>query len=119
MTAMTTARADILPQIPALRAFAPSLCHSPDRADDLVQDTLLRAWTNFSSYRPGTRLRSWLFTILRNGFYSDLRKQRREVTDPEGDFVAHLAVNPAHDGPWPSANSCALLPTCRPSIAWC
>ena len=98
MTAMITARDEILLHTPALRAFALSLCHSPDRADDLVQDTLMRAWGHFGSFRPGTQLRSWLFTILRNGFYSDLRKHRREVADPEGAFVARLAVGPAHDG---------------------
>jgi RNA polymerase sigma-70 factor (ECF subfamily) len=90
-------RDEIVLHITALRAFALSLCRSPDRADDLVQDTVERAWGHFGSFTPGTRLRSWLFTILRNAFYSDLRKHRREVADPEGAFVARLAVAPVHD----------------------
>ena len=90
-------RDDILQHIPALRAFALSLCRNPDRADDLVQDTLVRAWSHFGSFAPGSHLRSWLFTILRNGFYSDLRKTRREVPDHEGAFVARLVVGPSHD----------------------
>jgi RNA polymerase sigma-70 factor, ECF subfamily len=98
MTMTASARDEILVHAPALRAFALSLCHSPDRADDLVQDTLMRAWSHFGSFRPGTQLRSWLFTILRNGYYSDLRKRRRDVADPEGAFVARLCVGPAHDG---------------------
>ena len=97
MTQIPTCRDDIVLHVPALRAFALSLCRSPDRADDLVQDTIVRAWSHFDSFTPGTHLRGWLFTILRNGFYSDLRKQRREVADPEGAFVARLAVGPAHD----------------------
>ena len=97
MTATMTSRDDILLHAPALRAFALSLCRNPDQADDLVQDTMERAWAHFGSFTPGTQLRSWLFTILRNGFYSDLRKRRREVADPEGAFVARLAVGPDHD----------------------
>ncbi len=89
---------EIVLHLPALRAFALGLCRNPDRADDLVQDTILRAWDHFSSYTPGTNLRGWLFTILRNGYYSELRKRRREVADPEGAFVARLAIGPSHDG---------------------
>lgn len=91
-------KADILRHLPALRAFALGLCRSPDRADDLVQDTVLRGWSHYGSFTPGSNLRGWLFTILRNGYYSDLRKRRREVADPQGAFVARLAVGPAHDG---------------------
>lgn len=98
MTPQTSDRHDIVTHAPALRAFALSLCRNPDSADDLVQDTLIRAWTHFDSFTPGTNMRSWLFTILRNGFYSDLRKRKREVADPEGAFVARLAVAPSHDG---------------------
>lgn len=98
MTLPKSPRDDILLHVPAMRAFALSLCRSPDRADDLVQDTIVRAWGHFDSFTPGTQLGSWLFTILRNDFYSDLRKRRREVADPEGAFVARLAVGPTHDG---------------------
>jgi RNA polymerase sigma-70 factor (ECF subfamily) len=68
---------DLLRSVPALRAFAMSLSGNPDRADDLVQETLLKAWGNRSSFTPGTNVSAWLFTILRNVFYSEHRKRRR------------------------------------------
>lgn len=90
---------DELPaHLPALRAFAISLTRNVAVADDLVQDTIVKAWTNFDKFAEGTNLRAWLFTILRNTFYSDRRKHRREVPDPEGIHAASLYVKPAHDG---------------------
>ena len=74
-------RDDILATVPSLRAFAISLSGNVDRADDLVQETLLRALANIDSFEPGTNLPAWLFTILRNLFRSDYRKRRREVED--------------------------------------
>ncbi len=71
---------DILSYLPALRAFARSLCGNATDADDLVQETLLRAIENISGYTPGTNLRAWLFTIMRNRFYSNCIKRRRERT---------------------------------------
>ncbi|WP_275477451.1 sigma factor, partial [Falsirhodobacter sp. alg1] len=56
------------------RAFAISLTRNVSVADDLVQDTIVKAWTNFDKFTVGTNLRAWLFTILRNTFYSDKRK---------------------------------------------
>ncbi len=91
-------RDEIVVHLPALRAYALSLTRSPDRADDLVQDTVEKAWRSITSFAPGTNLRGWLCTILRNSYYSSLRKTRREVPDPDGAFVARLAVSPAHDG---------------------
>lgn len=84
--------------IPALRAFAISLTRNGSEADDLVQETLLKAWSKFDRFTPGTDLRAWLFTILRNTFFSVKRKTRREVPDPEGIHASHLAEKPAHDG---------------------
>lgn len=84
--------------IPRLRAFAISLARNVPQADDLVQDTILKAWTNIDKFDPATNLDAWLFTILRNTFYSSLRKTRREVQDSEGVHAAALAVKPAHDG---------------------
>jgi RNA polymerase sigma-70 factor, ECF subfamily len=90
--------ADLLSVIPNLRAFAVSLCGNLDRADDLVQETLVKAWTNIGSFVEGTNLRAWLFTILRNIYYSEYRKRRREVADPDGTFAARLATAPAQTG---------------------
>jgi len=83
-------REAMLAAIPSLRAFAVSLTHNLDAADDLVQDTILRAWENLDRFEVGTNLNAWLFTILRNGFYSQHRKKRREVEDPDGSYAARL-----------------------------
>jgi RNA polymerase sigma-70 factor, ECF subfamily len=90
--------ADLLAVIPNLRAFAVSLCGSLDHADDLVQETLVKAWGRLDSFAEGTNLRAWLFTILRNIYYSEYRKRRREVADPDGAFAANLATAPAQGG---------------------
>ena len=59
-------RQDLLGAIPSLRAFAMSLAQNADKADDLVQETLVKAWDKQSSFQPGTNLKAWVFTILRN-----------------------------------------------------
>jgi len=87
-------RDQMLAAVPSLRAFAISLSGSHDRADDLVQDTLMRAWKNVDRFEPGTNLNAWLFTILRNLFHSEYRKRKREVEDPEGLHAARLATRP-------------------------
>jgi RNA polymerase sigma-70 factor (ECF subfamily) len=66
--------------IPNLRAFAIALCHDAHHADDLVQDTLVKAWNSQHLFKPGTNLKAWLFTILRNTFFSEHRKQRHQTT---------------------------------------
>jgi RNA polymerase sigma-70 factor (ECF subfamily) len=91
-------KADLLGAIPSLRAFAVSLAQNADRADDLVQETLVKAWDKHESFQPGTNLKAWLFTILRNEFYSQMRKRGREVQDSEGLMTARLAVHPAQHG---------------------
>ncbi|MGU3539942.1 sigma-70 family RNA polymerase sigma factor [Methylobacterium sp. A54F] len=87
----------LLGAIPALRAFAFSLTYDLDRSDDLVQDTLVRAWTKADSFRRGTNLTAWLFTILRNLFYSEQRKRKREVEDADGAMAARLTSLPEQD----------------------
>ena len=84
--------------IPRLRAFAISLTRDVTRADDLVQDTILKAWSNIEKFDPATNLDAWLFTILRNTFYSARRKTRREVSDTDGIHAARQATRPEHDG---------------------
>ena len=83
--------------IPKLRAFAISLTRNVAQADDLVQETILKAWSNMDKFDPATNLDAWLFTILRNTFYSSLRKTRREVRDTDGAHAATLSVKPEHD----------------------
>ena len=91
-------KAELLSAIPALRAFAVSLCGNPDRADDLVQETLVKAWASLQSFEQGTNLSAWLFTILRNVYYSEYRKRRRESADPDGVMAARLIDPPAQPG---------------------
>ncbi|MBX9738437.1 MAG: sigma-70 family RNA polymerase sigma factor [Beijerinckiaceae bacterium] len=98
MQASPQLKSDLLSAIPNLRAFAVSLCGNPDRADDLVQETLVKAWSNLGSFVEGTNMPAWLFTILRNIYYSEYRKRRREVSDSEGTIAARLATAPAQNG---------------------
>lgn len=91
-------REDIVNHIGAMRAFAVSLARNGAEADDLVQDALVKAWKNITSFEPGTNMQAWLFTILRNTFYSSRRKKKREVADPDGIAAERLAEKPAHDG---------------------
>src|SRR5919205_2506509 len=84
----------LLAAVPSLRAFAISLCGQVNRADDLVQDTLVRALAHIDRFERGTNLNAWLFTILRNLFHSEYRKRRREVEDPDGSYAGRLKVQP-------------------------
>ncbi|GJE38168.1 sigma-70 family RNA polymerase sigma factor [Methylobacterium persicinum] len=91
-------RTGLLASVPALRRFALSLAREPAAADDLVQDALLRAWRGRGGFEPGTNLEAWLFTILRNVFYSRHRRQTREVPDTDGDYAGRLAAAPEQGG---------------------
>ncbi len=77
--------------IPALRAFARSFCRNPNDADDLVQETLVKAIANIDKYEEGTRLKSWLFTIMRNTFYTRIRVSKREAPG-DADCVASQPI---------------------------
>jgi RNA polymerase sigma-70 factor (ECF subfamily) len=72
-------KTELLGLVPFLRAFARSLTGNPEAADDLAQETLVKAWQSRSSFIPGTNLKAWLFTILRNQFYSDRRRAWRQA----------------------------------------
>ncbi|AWB22059.1 RNA polymerase subunit sigma-70 [Methylobacterium currus] len=82
----------LMTALPALRTFGLSLSHDVVRADDLVQETCARAWANQHRFQPGTNFTAWLFTIMRNQFYTDLRKGRREVEDGDGILAGQLAA---------------------------
>jgi RNA polymerase sigma-70 factor, ECF subfamily len=106
-------RTQVLEFLPAVRAFARSLTRNRTEADDLVQETLLKALSNMDKFDPGTNLRAWLFTILRNTYYTEIRKRRRE-----NDGMAALAQQDTNIGPsqeWSSTltslkDALALLP---------
>lgn len=72
-------KSELLGLIPFLRAFARSLCGNQEAADDLAQETLVKAWQSRDTFIPGTNLKAWLFTILRNQFYSDRRRAWRQA----------------------------------------
>jgi RNA polymerase sigma-70 factor, ECF subfamily len=88
----------LVAEIPNLRAFGASLSGSMHLADDLVQDTLLKAWSHSGSFMEGTNIRAWLFTILRNTYYSMYRKRGREVQDTDGIYSSRVAVPADQDG---------------------
>jgi RNA polymerase sigma-70 factor (ECF subfamily) len=87
-------RAELLAALPGLRAFAVSLAINQTTADDLVQETLLKAWANRHRFEPGSNLKAWLCTILRNQFYTECRKRKREVEDADG-IQAGKVITPA------------------------
>ncbi len=93
-----TFRDDLVRSVSALRGFAFSLAGDATRADDLVQETMVKAWSNRHRFQPGTNINAWLFTILRNQFYSDMRKARREVEDVDGGHAAKLTALPDQEG---------------------
>jgi len=94
MTLAPSLKEAMLSAVPSLRAFAISLSGNIDRADDLVQETLLRAIANIDSFQPGTNMSAWMFTILRNLFRSEYRKRRREVEDTDGSYAESLKSHP-------------------------
>jgi len=90
----TSFREHLIAAIPNLRGFAYSLLRDRDRADDVVQDTITRAWEYRDRFEPGSNLGAWLFTILRNVVYSAQRKRGREVEDVDGQYSARLTTQP-------------------------
>ncbi len=88
----TVFRDDLVRALPMLRTFAISLTANPSRADDLVQETMVKAWANRERFTPGTNFTAWLFTILRNQFYTEIRKGRREVEDADGVHAGTLTT---------------------------
>lgn len=85
-------RDEIVALLPDLRAFARFMCREREAADDLVQNTVLAALDKQNQFTPGTNLKAWMFTIMRNRFYSDLRTQRRHPAAVDTDSVAPLAA---------------------------
>ncbi|HYL29053.1 MAG TPA: sigma-70 family RNA polymerase sigma factor [Gemmatimonadales bacterium] len=90
--------AEVLPQLDSLYRLALRLTTDPSRAEDLVQDTVLKAFRSWQSFQPGTNIRSWLFTILRNTFINDYRRRQREPIAMDLDAVEpHAAFRAAQD----------------------
>ena len=88
-------RHEITVLLPDLRAFARFLARDRTAADDLVQDTLVRALGALHQFEPGTNLKAWLFTILRNQFYEQARRRRRELTAMQAQPEPSEGASPA------------------------
>ncbi|WP_084462576.1 sigma-70 family RNA polymerase sigma factor [Oceanibaculum pacificum] len=91
-------RSEIEPLIPALRAFARMLMRQTPGADDLVQETLMKAIANLDKFQPGTSMKSWLFTIMRNSFYTNANRANREITG--GSDCASVTVSSGATQEW-------------------
>jgi RNA polymerase sigma-70 factor (ECF subfamily) len=89
---------DMVALVPQLHTFARSLCRDGVRADDLVQEALMRAINNIERFKPGTNLKAWLFTIVRNEHYSQLRRRKFEAHGVDTDLLPEPSVPPDHDG---------------------
>jgi RNA polymerase sigma-70 factor, ECF subfamily len=98
MALLPETREAMMNALPHLRAFAISLTGNVDQADDLVQEAILRGLANIDRFTPGTSIRAWLFTILRNQFHTAYRKRRREVEDPDGVMAGRLSTAPEQGG---------------------
>ena len=98
MTISKQFRDQIIAAIPGLRAFGLSLTARSNWSDDLVQETLMKAWKHHESFEEGSNMRAWLYTILRNEFYTQLRKRKREVEDADGFYSNKVAVHAEQDG---------------------
>jgi RNA polymerase sigma-70 factor (ECF subfamily) len=86
---------ELIACVPPLRAFAWFLARNRDRADDLVQDTIVRALTAAHQYRAGTNLKAWMFTILRNLHYNEVRKNRVRIQSLDDPRAYEPAVLPS------------------------
>lgn len=98
MTTEHDPRDELVDHLGPMRAFALNLTRNTALADDIVQDALVKAWTKIDTFEVGTNMRAWLFTIIRNTYYSHHRRTRREVEDIDGAYSANLAQKPDHDG---------------------
>jgi len=106
-------KTELLGLVPFLRAFARSLCGNYEAADDLVQETLVKAWQSRDTFELGTNLKAWLFTILRNQFYSDRRRAWRQA--PWDQDAAERMPGTSQDQNWAAdlsdtARALKLLP---------
>lgn len=90
-------KTELLKSIPHLRAFSRSLCNQPDIADDLVQDTLMKAWAARARFTAGTNMRAWTFVILRNSFLSHLRRNKHTLCMSDDMLELTVSISPNQD----------------------
>lgn len=90
---MNRFESELLAAAPFLRAFARTLCHDVEQAEDLAQEAMLKAWQCREQFQPGTNLRAWLATILRNRFYSQGRRRKWQA-DYDQEIIERTLVAP-------------------------
>lgn len=90
-------RDEIVELIPAMRAFARTFYRNQSDADDLVQETLLKGLSKTHLFEPGTSLKSWLFTIMRNTFYTKVKKENREAPGNSECVASRPRVDPTQE----------------------
>jgi RNA polymerase sigma factor (sigma-70 family) len=89
----------LLAAFPHVRAFALCLCRDAQRAEDLVEEALVKGWQARESFEEGTNLKAWLFTIVRNNYFSELRTKNQALVEADGEWVERLSQVPAQSGP--------------------
>ena len=120
---------EALPHLDALYRVALRLTADPSQAEDLVQDTMLKAYRSWRQYRPGTNAKGWLLTILRNTFINDYRRRKHEpvamdleAVEPHALYrsIAGVPTRRARSSPRSWTRRCSRPSTpCRPSSARC
>ncbi|AVM62746.1 RNA polymerase [Actinomyces sp. oral taxon 897] len=103
--------AEAMPYLDQLYGAAMRMTRNPADAEDLVQDTYVRAFASFHQYRPGTNLKAWLYRILTNTFINSYRRRQRQPLQTDADAVEDWQLHRAasHDSVGlPSAESLAL-----------
>ncbi len=88
---------EALPHLPALREYALSLCKDPQRAADLVQDTMLKAFRKFDTYQQGTNCRAWLYQICKHCFINDCRRKKLQPVAVDFDDESSSADWPSDE----------------------
>lgn len=108
---------DLVAVIPHLRAFARGLCGRPDFADDLVQETMVRAWNARERFRPDTSMKAWTFVILRNAFLSEVRRNRfrGDYDEVAAERITAGGAVRRHRCTWPTCTG--RCRSCRPNGA--
>lgn len=106
-------KSGLIDLLPFLRAFSRTLCGNRELADDLAQEALAKAWQARDNFRPGSNLKAWLFTILRNLYYSDRRRSWRQA--PWDDATAARVPNSQGEQSWAAeltdtARAMSMLP---------
>lgn len=91
-------KSHLVREMPVVRRWSYVLCRNPSLAEDMMQETLVKAWANRESFARGTNMRAWLYRILRNTYFNHLRQRRREVPDPDGALTAAMRVPAAQTG---------------------